>query len=277
MVWESVRALVVGGASGIGSAVVDELLDAGASVSVLDREPAGASERAVVVRADVSDDAAVRRAVDETVDRMGGLDVLVHTAGVVATGSVEQTTDREWREVLDVNVTGPARVVRACLPALRRSSQASIVLVSSTAARNGLPDRVLYSASKGAVLSMTLALGVDLLADGIRVNAVCPGVVNTPFLSRLLEQAEDPERERRALAQRNPLGRLVEPREVADAILHLASPRSGSTTGVILDVDGGLSGLRPVRSREPLGPLGGGSALKKEGRGRKGGREPGGS
>lgn len=247
MVWDSVRVLVVGGASGIGRAVVDELLDAGACVGVLDREPSGAPERAVSVRADVSDDVAVHRAVDDAVGRMGGLDVLVHTAGVVITGSIEKNTDREWSRVLDINVTGTARVVRACLPALRASSQASIVLVSSTAARNGLPDRVLYSASKGAVLSLALALGVDLLVDGIRVNAVCPGVVDTPFLGRLMDQAEDPEKERRALTQRNPLGRLVEPREVADAILHLASPRSGSTTGVIFDVDGGLSSLRPVR------------------------------
>lgn len=247
MVWESVRALVAGGASGIGRAVVDELLDAGACVGVLDRAPSGAPEGAVVVRADVADDAAVRRAVGEAVSRMGGLDVLVHTAGVVITGSLEHTADHEWSRVLDINVTGTARVVRACLPALRASSQASIVLVSSTAARNGLPDRVLYSATKGAVLSLTLALGVDLLADGIRVNAVCPGVVDTPFIGRLLDQADNPEKERRALAQRNPLGRLVDPREVADAILHLASPRSGSTTGVILDVDGGLTRLRPVR------------------------------
>jgi NAD(P)-dependent dehydrogenase (short-subunit alcohol dehydrogenase family) len=120
--------------------------------------------------------------------------------------------------------------------------------MSSSAARNGLPDRVLYSATKGAVLSMTLAMAVDLLPDGIRVNAVCPAVVDTPFIDRLLRQAADPEKERRALEQRNPQGRLIPAREVADAVLHLASPRSASTTGVVLDVDGGLSTLRPVRT-----------------------------
>jgi NAD(P)-dependent dehydrogenase (short-subunit alcohol dehydrogenase family) len=248
MVWSGVRALVVGGASGIGRAVGEELLRVGARVAVVDRAPAGAPKGALAVTADVSSTEAVNRAVNNVVDRLGGIDVLVHTAGVAVTGALEDQDDTEWARVLDINVTGTARVVRACLPALRRSPHPAVVLMSSSAARNGLPDRVLYSATKGAVLSMTLALAVDLLPDGIRVNAVCPAVVDTPFIDRLLAQATDPEKERRALQQRNPQGRLIPVHEVVDAVLHLASPRSASTTGVVLDVDGGLSTLRPVRT-----------------------------
>jgi 2-keto-3-deoxy-L-fuconate dehydrogenase len=248
MVWGGVRALVVGGASGIGRAVVDELLVGGARVALLDRAPTGAPDGAFAAVADVSDTDALSGALHRAVDHLGGLDVLVHTAGVAVTGGLEDNDDREWDRVLDINVTGVARVVRACLPALRRSPHASVVLMSSAAARNGLPDRVLYSATKGAVLSMTLALAVDLLSDGIRVNAVCPAVVDTPFIDRLLAQTADAEKERRALEQRNPQGRLIPVQEVADAILYLASPRSASTTGVILEVDGGLSTLHPLQS-----------------------------
>ena len=154
----------------------------------------------------------------------------------------------EWARVLSVNVTGMARVAAAALPWLRRSPAAAIVNTSSVAARNGLPQRALYSASKGAVLALTYAMAADHIAEGIRVNCVCPGTAATPWVGRLLEQAADPVAERAALAARQPLGRLVEAPEVARAIAYLASPLSGSTTGTALDVDGGLSSLR-VRPR----------------------------
>ncbi len=152
--------------------------------------------------------------------------------------------DAEWMRVLDVNVVGMARVAAAALPHLRRSPAAAIVNTSSVAARNGLPQRALYSASKGAVLALTLAMAADHLSEGIRVNCVCPGTAATPWVGRLLDAAADPVAERRALEARQPLGRLVEADEIARAIVYLASPDSGSTTGVALDVDGGLSSLR---------------------------------
>jgi NAD(P)-dependent dehydrogenase (short-subunit alcohol dehydrogenase family) len=240
---DGLRALVTGGASGIGLAAAARLSALGATVAVLDRAPDG-PEGFTLHRADVTDDAAVRAAVQAATDELGGLDVLVNNAGIGAQGGVADNDDDEWHRVLDVNVVGMVRVTRAALPALRRSAHAAIVNTSSIAATAGLPDRVLYSATKGAVLSMTLAMAADLMRDGIRVNAVNPGTADTPWIGRLLERTDDPVAERAALEARQPHGRLVSGDEVAGAIAYLASPASGSTTGTWLAVDGGMAGLR---------------------------------
>ena len=150
--------------------------------------------------------------------------------------------------MLDINVTGMARVTAAALPWLRRSEHAAVVNLASIAALNGLPQRALYSASKGAVLSLTFAMATDHIADGVRVNAVSPGTVFTPFVEKFLTQFEDPVKERAALDARQATGRMVTPEEVAGAIAYLASPASGSTTGTVLDVDGGLTHLRVRKS-----------------------------
>jgi 2-keto-3-deoxy-L-fuconate dehydrogenase len=240
---DGMRALVTGGASGIGRAIARELSSEGAVVAILDL--AGSAEDGqVFVRADVSDDVGVRQAVSEAVAALGGLDIVVNCAGIGAQGGVEANDDEEWHRVLDVNVVGMARVSRAALASLRRSPSGAIVNVCSIAATVGIPDRVLYSASKGAVLSMTLAMAADLLPDGIRVNAVNPGTADTPWVSRLLERTADPVAERAALQARQPHGRLVSPEEVAQAVVYLASPRAGSTTGTYLAVDGGMQRIR---------------------------------
>jgi NAD(P)-dependent dehydrogenase (short-subunit alcohol dehydrogenase family) len=242
--FEGLRALVTGGASGIGLAVAQRLADAGAAVAVLDRADTGPF---TYVRADITDDTAVRSAVTQAIDTLGGLDILVNNAGIGAQGGVEANDDDEWHRVLDVNVVGLVRVTRASLPALRRSQHAAIVNTCSVAATAGLPNRALYSASKGAVLSLTLAMAADLLPDGIRVNAVNPGTADTPWVGRLLDSADDPSAERAALEARQPHGRLVSADEVAAAVAYLASPSAGSTTGTWLAVDGGMDRLRPRR------------------------------
>jgi NAD(P)-dependent dehydrogenase (short-subunit alcohol dehydrogenase family) len=168
----------------------------------------------------------------------------VNVAGVGASGDVTANDDEEWRRVLDVNVVGIARVVRAALPHLRRSERASVVNVASAVAVVGVPNRALYGASKGAVVALTLALAADHVRERIRVNAVVPGTTDTPWVARLLEAAADPAAERAALEARQPIGRLVTPREVAEAVCYLGSPRSGSTTGTLLAVDGGMTSLR---------------------------------
>jgi 2-keto-3-deoxy-L-fuconate dehydrogenase len=234
---------VTGGASGIGLATARRLAELGASVAVLDVAEE-APEGLHLVRADVTEDRAVRAAVTEAVEALGGLDVLVNNAGIGAQGGVADNDDEEWHRVFDVNVVGMIRVARAALPALRESAHAAVVNTSSIAATAGLPDRVLYSATKGAVLSMTLAMAADLLPEGIRVNAVNPGTADTPWIGRLLERTDDPAAERAALNARQPHGRLVSAEEVAGAIAYLASPLSGSTTGTWVAVDGGMSGLR---------------------------------
>ncbi|HEY7049260.1 MAG TPA: SDR family oxidoreductase [Jatrophihabitantaceae bacterium] len=235
------RALVTGGASGIGLAAAERLAKDGASVAVLDRADDGPF---TYVRADVTDDAGVRAAVERVVAELGGLDVLVNNAGVGAQGGVEANDDDEWHRVFDVNVVGLVRVTRAALPALRKSGRAAIVNTCSVAATVRLPNRALYSATKGAVLSLTMAMAADLLPDGIRVNAVNPGTVDTPWIGRLLDAADDPAAERAALEARQPHGRLVSADEVAAAIAYLVGPDAGSTTGTWLAVDGGMDRLR---------------------------------
>jgi NAD(P)-dependent dehydrogenase (short-subunit alcohol dehydrogenase family) len=219
------------------------LTEQGARVAVLDREASG-QHGILSVQADISDDGAVRAAVASAVAELGGLDVLVNNAGIGAQGGIDANDDAEWHRVLDVNVLGLVRVTRAALPALRASAHGAIVNTCSIAATAGLPQRALYSASKGAVLSLTLAMAADLLPDGIRVNAVNPGTADTPWVSRLLSSAADPAAERAALEARQPQGRLVSADEVAHAVAYLASPQAGSTTGTWLAVDGGMSGLR---------------------------------
>jgi 2-keto-3-deoxy-L-fuconate dehydrogenase len=192
----------------------------------------------------VTNDASVRAAVDEAAERLGGLDILVNNVGIGAIGTVADNPDDEWHRVYDVNVVGVVRVTRAALPYLRRSRHAAIVNTCSIAATAGLPQRALYSATKGAVLSLTLAMAADHIADGIRVNCVNPGTVDTPWVGRLLDQADDPAAERAALAARQPIGRLVSAEEVAAGIVYLASPVAGAVTGTTLAIDGGLAGLR---------------------------------
>ncbi|MEU9205920.1 SDR family oxidoreductase [Streptomyces sp. NPDC048332] len=247
--FEGMNALVTGGASGIGAAVATMLLERGARVAVLDRETAGAPEGTLALKADVTDDAAVREAVDRAAAELGSLHTLVSNAGIGSIGSVEDNDDDEWARVLDINVLGMVRTARHALPHLRsaaaeRPGAVSITQTCSIAATAGLPQRALYSASKGAVLSLTLAMAADHVREGVRVNCVNPGTADTPWIGRLLGQADDPAVERAALDARQPLGRLVSADEVAAAILYLASPAAASVTGTALAVDGGMQGLR---------------------------------
>ncbi|MER6619151.1 SDR family oxidoreductase [Streptomyces sp. NPDC000931] len=243
--FEGLTALVTGGASGIGRATAELLAERGARVAVLDLDPSTVGEPLTGHRADVTDDASVRAAVAAAVDGLGGLDVLVNNAGIGARGTVETNSDEEWHRVFDVNVLGMVRTARACLPHLRASAHAVIVNTCSVAATAGLPQRALYSATKGAVHSLTLAMAADHVREGIRVNCVNPGTVDTPWIGRLLDAADDPAAERAALEARQPTGRLVSAAEVAGAVAYLASPLSGATTGTALAVDGGMQGLRP--------------------------------
>jgi 2-keto-3-deoxy-L-fuconate dehydrogenase len=236
--------VITGGASGIGLATAHRFAGQGARVACLDLVP-DVPEPLLGIEADVTDDVSVRAAVEAAAGKLGGIDVLVNNAGIGAAGTVEDNPDDEWRTVFEVNVFGIVRTTRAALPFLRGSASPAIVNTCSVAATVGLPDRAVYSSSKGAVLALTRAMATDLLGEGIRVCCVNPGTVDTPWVGRLLAAADDPDAERAALAARQPTGRLVTADEVAAAIAYLASPDAGAVTGTALAVDGGMHDLRP--------------------------------
>jgi NAD(P)-dependent dehydrogenase (short-subunit alcohol dehydrogenase family) len=240
--FDGLVAVVTGGGSGIGAACADLLASRGARVAVLDRVP---GDRHFPVTADVSQP--LDEAMAAVASGLGGLDILVNCAGISAVGTVEDADDEQWHRCLDINVVGIARASRAALPYLRASQHAAIVNISSIAATAGLVKRAVYSATKGAVHALTLAMAADLVADGVRVCAVAPGTVDTPWVARLLATSDDPDEEKRKLAARQPTGRLVTAAEVASAVAYLASPTSGATTATSLAVDGGMAGLRLVR------------------------------
>ncbi|HWL86743.1 MAG TPA: SDR family oxidoreductase [Polyangiaceae bacterium] len=241
--FDGLVALVTGGASGIGLSTAQLLASRGAKVACLDLKPEGAAPL-TGIRCDVTDDASVRAAIEQVAQQFGRIDVVINNAGIGAIGDVAANDDEQWHKVYDVNVVGMVRVARAALPHLRRSKAAAIVNTCSIAAWAGLPQRALYSATKGAVYALTLAMAADHVREGIRVNAVAPGTVDTPWVGRLLGAAADPAAEKAALSARQPTGRLVSAEEVAGAIAYLASPLSGATVGTILAVDGGMYGLR---------------------------------
>ena len=236
-------AVITGAGSGIGLAVAKKLQSQGATVYGLDLSAGEIEGVGTWIECDIGSDASVAKAFENIANRTSRIDVLINNAGIGAQGGVEAATTEEWNKVLNINVIGTSRVSAAALPLMRKSNNAAIVNTCSAAATVGLPKRAIYSASKGAVLSLTLAMAADLLPEKIRVNCVNPGTAETPWVGRLLAQAADPVKERAALEARQPMGRLVSADEVANAIIYLAHPEQKSTTGTVLAVDGGLHSL----------------------------------
>lgn len=226
---------------------MERFLAEGARVAALDVDIAELGDPVVAIRCDVSDDAAVRDAVTTAAEAMGGIDVVVNNAGIGASGDVSANSDEEWLRLYDVNVVGMARVSRAALPHLRRSKSPCIINMSSIVAIAGLPERAAYSATKGAVQALTMAMAADHAAEGIRVNCVNPSTVSTPWVQRLIDTAEDPDATRASLQNRQATGRLIAPEEVAAVVAFLAQPGSPGLTGVSLNVDGGMYAVRPKR------------------------------
>lgn len=242
--FDGLTAIVTGGASGIGAATATVLRERGANVAILDRAIATLDTDFLSITCDITDTVAVEEAVAAVAAKFGGIDIVINNAGIGAAGDVAANDDAEWHRVLDVNVVGIARVSRAALPYLRLSSHAAIVNTCSVLATVGVPNRALYSASKGAVAALTRSMAADHVHENIRVNAVAPGTADTPWVSRLLEASQDAAVAAVALKVRQPMGRLVSANEVANAIAYLASPNAGSTTGTLLAVDGGMDGIQ---------------------------------
>jgi NAD(P)-dependent dehydrogenase (short-subunit alcohol dehydrogenase family) len=244
-------ALITGGGTGIGRACALLFAREGARVAVAGRsaeplravvaEIEGAGGQALAVTCDVTQAQQVERAVRAAVERFGALNVLVNNAGVLALGSVEQTPESEWARVLGVNLTGTFLVSRAALPELRKAGGGSIVNIGSLYGLIGLKNRAAYAASKGGVTQLTRSMALDHAHEGIRVNCVCPAIVETEMIQQVFANQPDPAALRRQRIEQVPLGRMGRPEDVAQLALFLASDESSWMTGVALPLDGGLS------------------------------------
>jgi NAD(P)-dependent dehydrogenase (short-subunit alcohol dehydrogenase family) len=246
---------VTGGGSGIGRATAIRFAQEGALVAVADIDLDAAAEtvrlmpqaadRALSVRVDVTDETSVAAAVGQVAGAWRRIDVLFNNAGIAGVGTVEETTLQAWEQVMAVNVRGVFLVARAVLPLMVAAGSGSVVNMSSTIAEIGLARRAAYAASKGAVLALTRQMQADYAQHGIRVNALLPGTIHTPFVDRYLANSyDDPAAGLEALRQRQLTGDLGRPEDVAAAAVFLASEESRFVLGTGLFVDGGVRGAK---------------------------------
>ena len=249
-VLEGRRALITGATANIGAATARRFAEEGARLVLVDRDPAieeaaatirnsGGDASAVVADVSVPDEVeALAPIVD---DVLGGLDVLVNNAAIQRVGTVESIEVDEWDEIFAINVRGYFLTVRALLPALRASDAAAIVNTSSQVGLHGAPGATAYSATKGAVIAFTKALALELAPEGIRVNAIAPGWVDTAFNTPAITMLGGPEAHAEIVRATIPLGRQARPEEIAAGTLYLASDLSSYMTGQVLPVDGGVT------------------------------------
>ena len=238
--FEGKVAIVTGAAGALGDAVTGQLVERGASVVAVDVEPVTEWGTVAAVEGDVSVAATAERAVSVARERFGGLDVLVCNAGQIVWKPIVETTEEEWDRVQSVNAKGTFLFCRAAIPAIRERGGGAIVCTASISGVVGLPLQSAYSASKGAIVQLTRQLAVELAPD-IRVNAVAPGAIDTPFLHRLVQSSDDPAGLTAAIAADHPLQRIASADEVAHTIVFLASGAAAFVTGAILPVDGGFT------------------------------------
>jgi NAD(P)-dependent dehydrogenase (short-subunit alcohol dehydrogenase family) len=241
-------AIVTGAGSGIGRAIAARLASEGARVVVADRDAeagedaareigSGAQSRPV----DVTRAAEVEALVSGVRSEHGALHVLVNNAGVGVAGTAPETSEDDWRRIMDVGLTGTFYGLKYGIPAIRDSGGGSIVNVASVAGLVGIPDRAAYCASKGGIIALTRAAAIDHAREGVRINCIAPGTVDTPWVRRITADYPDPEAARAAMRDRQPHGRLVTPDEIAAMAAYLASDEAGSVVGAVMIVDGGLT------------------------------------
>jgi NAD(P)-dependent dehydrogenase (short-subunit alcohol dehydrogenase family) len=245
---EGKRAIVTGAGAGIGRAIALRMSEEGAQVVISDVDEEGANEVAselegdsLVQRADVTKEDEVEALVRRVVEEWSGLDVMVNNAGVGIAASTPETTEEDWDVVLHVCLKGTFFGMKYAIPTMRDSGGGSVINMSSIAALVGLNDRAAYSAAKGGILSLTRAAAIDHIEEGIRVNCIAPGTVDTPWVARITAGYDDPEEAREMMKARQPHGRLVTPEEIAAMAAYLASDEAGSVVGACMVVDGGMT------------------------------------
>jgi NAD(P)-dependent dehydrogenase (short-subunit alcohol dehydrogenase family) len=244
-------ALITGGGTGIGRACAVLFAREGAKVAVAGRraeplaavatELSGAGNQAFAVTCDVTKSAEVERAVQSVVARFGRLDVVVNNAGAVLAATAEETSEADWDRLLGINLKGTFLVSRAVLPELRKVGGGVIINIGSVLGLVGMKQRAAYAAAKGGVTLLTKAMALDHAHEGIRINCICPSLVETELIRELFSVVPDPEAQRRQRIAQIPLGRLGRPEDVAQLALFLASEESSWLTGAALPLDGGLT------------------------------------
>ncbi|TCL62733.1 NAD(P)-dependent dehydrogenase (short-subunit alcohol dehydrogenase family) [Hydrogenispora ethanolica] len=243
--------LITGAGSGIGQATAIQFAKAGARVAVNDLFPERAAKTVDLVRnaggtglavpADVADAAAAAKMVNDAVQAFGRIDILVNNAGIILPGRVDDMAEEDFDRTMRINVKGPFLVSKYVVQEMRKTGGGVIVNNASVAALKGIVDRSAYSASKGALVSLTKAMAADYIKENIRVNCVCPGTTYTPALEERMQAQADPEAARAAFIARQPMGRLGKDEEIAQAILFACCDEASYMNGSVVVIDGGAT------------------------------------
>ena len=243
-------AVVTGGASGIGEQIVRNFVAEGCKVAILDKNIDGLKLEKELnsngfntkfYQCDITHENSIIKCINQSLTYLNNLNILVNNAGIGKSGNILTTNNNDWDEIIKVNLTGTYLVTKHCLENLINSKNGSIVNIASVAGIVAVKDRFAYCTSKGGVISLTKSIALDFVKDNIRANAICPGTVNTPWVERITQDYENPDEARELMRQRQPLGRLGEPEEIALAAIYLGSDESKFITGTTLVIDGGLT------------------------------------
>jgi NAD(P)-dependent dehydrogenase (short-subunit alcohol dehydrogenase family) len=246
---EGKRAIVTGAGAGIGRAIAIRLASEGARLALADLDEHSAQavaaeiegKKTLVHKTNVTHAAEVQSLVQSVLQEWGGLDILVNNAGIGVAATAPETSEEDLERQMSVNLKGTFFGIKYAVPAMRDSGGGSIINISSVAALVGVPDRAAYCAAKGAILALTRAAAIDHVGEGIRVNCIAPGTVETPWIGRITAGYDDPEEARRLMQARQPHGRFVAPEEIAAMAAYLASEEAASVIGACMVVDGGMT------------------------------------